>query len=96
MIELKKLSMNYEIEGERLDVLTGIDLSINSIQKPAKLRATRLGTCLKHVLQKLCITDILVETVGSKTVSVTVVMLGAGIIKVATIVSVHVARERNQ
>jgi putative ABC transport system ATP-binding protein len=29
MIELKKLSMNYEIEGDRLDVLTGIDLCID-------------------------------------------------------------------
>lgn len=29
MIELKQLSMNYEMEGEQLDVLTGIDLSIS-------------------------------------------------------------------
>ncbi len=49
-----------------------------------------------HVLQKLCIAGIPVEPVREKTVSVTVVMLVTGIIKVATIVLVYVARERNQ
>ena len=66
------------------------------LQEFANPETTRRGACLDHILKKFRITGIPVETVSAKSVSVTVVVLGTGIIEMATIMLVRVARMRNQ
>ena len=80
--------------GCRKAGIAGLDA--HCIQNFADPEATRRGTGLKHIVQKLSIACFPVEPVSTISVSVTIVVLRTRIIEVTTIMLVDITRKRNQ